>query len=149
MPADEQRKRPVGDVRALCCECGNLRMVRSRFRSRDSIGDLDSRHPDLWRMVDMLACSVCGHETRHARLRDDTPKHRDVAEERDHNQAAKRARGLEHLDDYELLNGARPRVVEIMDRFSDNMRPSDLTLEDCYRILDTYKQVADDHGLET
>ena len=99
-------------------------------------------------MIDMLGCSVCGRETRHARLRDDMPEHRDAAEERDHRELAKRARGLQHLDDYELLDGARRRVVDLMERFSDKMRPSDLTLEDCYRMLDTYRRVADDHGLE-
>jgi hypothetical protein len=146
-PASEQRKRLAVDVRALCCECGNLRTVSSRFRSRGCIGDLDDRHPDR-RMIDMLACSVCGQETRHARLRDDYPDHRDAAEERDHKELAKRSRGLQDFDDYELLRAAQDRAIKLLNRVASQLRPTDFTLEDCYRMLDTYMWIAADHGLE-
>jgi hypothetical protein len=145
-PADEQRKRTRCDVRALCCECGNLRTVRSRFRSREHIAD-DGRHPDMWRMIDMLACSVCGQETQHARLRDDYPDHRDAAEERDHKELAKRSRGLQDFDDYELLRAAQDRAIKLLNRVSQ-LRPTDFALADCYRMLDTYMWIAADHGLE-
>jgi len=79
-PLSEQRRQPV---RALCCECGNLRTVAASYRrggdqnhSRD-----DNQHSDGWRMTDTLRCAACKASTRHAILRDNVePKHRDGAE---------------------------------------------------------------------
>jgi hypothetical protein len=147
-PIAEQRKRLAVDVRALCCECGNLRTVSSLFRSRDHVYDCDDKHPERWRMTDTLKCSVCGSPTRHAVLRDDHPDHRDDAEERDHKEMAKRRRGLQDFDDYELLRAAQDRAIKLLNRVANQLRPSDFTLKDCYQMLDTYMTIADDHGLE-
>lgn len=73
-------------VRALCCECGNLRTVSSNwsFRRDDNktCDDDDRRHPGrFWRMTGTLKCATCKRSTRHAILRDDDiPEHRDGAE---------------------------------------------------------------------
>src|ERR1700761_3185938 len=71
-------------VRALCCECGNLRTVSSSYRRYDAAQSRDDdRHPQGWRMTCTLKCSAC--KTRfatHALLRDDAePEYRDYAEE--------------------------------------------------------------------
>ncbi|MGA8332960.1 MAG: DUF6315 family protein [Mycobacterium sp.] len=69
-------------VRALCCECGNLRTVSAHHRSRkddNRSGECDD-DPRGWRVTGTLKCSVCGGKTRHALLRDDDPEFRDIAE---------------------------------------------------------------------
>jgi hypothetical protein len=71
-------------VRALCCECGNLRTVSSRHAGAcgdpDRSSD-DGLHPLGWRMTITLNCGHCGRLTRHAKLRDGDP-YRDSMEER-------------------------------------------------------------------
>jgi hypothetical protein len=70
-------------VRALCCECGNLRTVSARYRRRDDAHSRDSGADARgWRMTATLRCSACGSGTVHALLRDDVPGFRDSAEER-------------------------------------------------------------------
>jgi hypothetical protein len=69
-------------VRALCCECGNLRTVSANHRSRND----DNRSgecvddPRGWRCTGTLRCSECGSKTRHALLRDACGQFRDFAE---------------------------------------------------------------------
>jgi hypothetical protein len=78
-----ERREPGVPVRALCCECGNLRTMSSRhsFGERDPNDSCDDgTHPRGWRMTGTLKCGVCKTSTRHALLRDDLPEHRDVAE---------------------------------------------------------------------
>lgn len=57
---------------ALCCECGQLRTVSSKyyFGHRDenrSWGGFD--HPQGWRVTGTLKCTQCGQRTRHALIR--------------------------------------------------------------------------------
>jgi hypothetical protein len=60
-PADEQSKRPTGDLRALCCECGNLRTFKQSRNRRGWWGDLN------WeRDLCDLKCEPCGRITAHA-----------------------------------------------------------------------------------
>lgn len=69
-------------VRALCCECGNLRTVSANHRSRkddNRSGECDD-DPRGWRVTGTLKCSECGGATRHALLRDACGEYRDVAE---------------------------------------------------------------------
>jgi hypothetical protein len=66
-------------VRALCCECGNLRTVSANcsFRRDDNktCDNDDRRHPGrFWRMTGTLKCSACKAATRHALLRDVTSR---------------------------------------------------------------------------
>lgn len=68
-------------VRALCCECGNLRTA-ARLRRDGNTSFDDGRDPRGWRMTRTLKCSVCKRATIHALLRDDRPDLRDMAEER-------------------------------------------------------------------
>ncbi len=65
-------------IRALCCECGNLRTVAANHRGprdanrTDETSDRDGRG---WRCTVTLKCSACGTKTRHALLRgDDDPR---------------------------------------------------------------------------
>jgi hypothetical protein len=69
--------------RALCCECGNLRTVSTRFsfpRDENKTYD-DGCHPGGWRATGTLKCPVCKQKTRHARLREPS-EFRDIAESR-------------------------------------------------------------------
>jgi hypothetical protein len=73
--------------RALCCECGNLRTVSARYAvpqdANRAFDDDDHDHPGrLWRMTGTLRCNACESLTRHALLRDDVPRCRDFAENR-------------------------------------------------------------------
>jgi hypothetical protein len=69
-------------VRALCCECGNLRTVSANHRSRNDDNRSGECDDDArgWRVTGTLKCSVCGGKTRHALLRDDDTEFRDIAE---------------------------------------------------------------------
>ncbi|BBY46864.1 hypothetical protein MARA_02940 (plasmid) [Mycolicibacterium arabiense] len=72
-------------VRALCCDCGQLRDISTRAgrRNDDNKSFDDGVHPAGWRMTQTLKCSNCGQLTRHATLRDDVgAEYRDRAEER-------------------------------------------------------------------
>lgn len=74
-------------VRALCCECGNLRTVSASYRRYDdNLSCDDNLHPLGWRCTMTLKCSICRGPTRHAILRDDEdrPEFRDIAETRQH-----------------------------------------------------------------
>jgi hypothetical protein len=71
-------------VRALCCDCGNLRYVSARYAGRREPSDTnrsrdDGSDPRGWRMTRTLKAS-----TVHALLRDDLQHCRDVAEDREH-----------------------------------------------------------------
>ncbi len=79
------RRRTEGkQLQALCCECGQLRTVKSNY----SFGDKDDNrswdtldHPQGWRVTGTLKCSECGARTRHALLRENND-YRDSAEHR-------------------------------------------------------------------
>ncbi|UUO03849.1 hypothetical protein M4D79_14105 [Mycolicibacterium novocastrense] len=66
-------------VRALCCDCGNLRTVKATHKHRGYVADA-GRDPRGWRMLGLLKCTACRKVTRHALLRDDRPECRDVVE---------------------------------------------------------------------
>jgi hypothetical protein len=76
--------RTMTAVRALCCECGNLRTVSAKHGRRLDANNSadDSRDSRGWRMTGTLKCSPCGAHTRHAYLREDHPECRDHAEMR-------------------------------------------------------------------
>jgi hypothetical protein len=70
---------------ALCCECGHLRTVSTKYTCRlDSNKTYDDGcDPRGWRVTGTLRCEVCKKSTCHARLRDDAdPFFRDIAESR-------------------------------------------------------------------
>jgi hypothetical protein len=83
---EDQRQKRGMSVRALCCDCGQIREFNSRGHARKNDGNHsydDGYHPDGWRMTRTLKCSTCNKLTRHAVLRDDdAPIHRDSAESR-------------------------------------------------------------------
>jgi hypothetical protein len=56
-------------MRALCCECGQLRTVANmgEIEWDDNLTD-DGGDPRGWRMTATLECGVCGRWTRHAFL---------------------------------------------------------------------------------
>jgi len=72
-------------VRALCCECGNLRTVSNKYRRCDGNYSSDAGvDPRGWHMTGTLKCSACKSATTHAILRDDCPENRDFAELREY-----------------------------------------------------------------
>jgi hypothetical protein len=85
---DEGLRRRASSVRALCCECGNLRRVNARYRRYDdNLSYDDNLHPLGWRCTITLKCWICRGPARHAILRDDVsdrPEFRDIAETRMH-----------------------------------------------------------------
>jgi hypothetical protein len=83
----QQALRRASRVRALCCQCGNLRTMSTGYhRNDDNRTFEDNRHPLGWRCTTTLKCSICRDSTRHAVLRDDEdrPEFRDIAETRQH-----------------------------------------------------------------
>jgi hypothetical protein len=72
-------------VRALCCECGNLRTVSANYGPpRDGNHSVEGcADPRGWRVTGTLKCSICKVKTRHALLRDGD-KRRDSAEPPEH-----------------------------------------------------------------
>jgi hypothetical protein len=84
---EQQRAlRRVSRVRALCCECGNLRTTSAGYRKNDdNLTCDDNLHPLGWRCTQTLKCAICRIPTRHAVLRDNCePRFRDIAETRMH-----------------------------------------------------------------
>jgi hypothetical protein len=136
-------------VRALCCECGNLRTVSANHSPpRDENRTADARdEPRGWRMTGTLKCRVCRTRTRHALLRDDTPDYRDSAEERDRRRSTGQGRQLQELSNEELLKVARRGVYELTDNVMKTVPLEELTMEDCYVVLKAFDQIADNHGL--
>lgn len=98
-PASEPE---AGTLRALCCECGQVRKVSDRYygRAREAdrfYGEGGYLHPGeaptettYYRCVMPLKCAHCGRETRHAYLRD-FQAYRDQSEERQQAEHRKRA----------------------------------------------------------
>jgi hypothetical protein len=88
---EQQRAlRRASRIRALCCECGNLRTASAGYgcRNDDNRTFDDNRHPLAWRCTGTLKCSACKTATRHAVLRDSCePRFRDIAETRMHLEA--------------------------------------------------------------
>jgi hypothetical protein len=81
----------VTRLRALCCECGNLRSVAVNYNApcddnrTDETSDRDGRG---WRCTATLKCSNCRTKTRHALIRRDDDESRDVAERREYERIA-------------------------------------------------------------
>jgi hypothetical protein len=78
-------------VRALCCECGNLRTVAANYRPPRDANNTDEAdiHQRGWRCTATLKCAICTTKTRHALLRDDDePQFRDYAELQQHERHA-------------------------------------------------------------
>lgn len=71
-PLDPRRRR------ALCCECGTLRICADRSEIRDNV------RKDGRRMLGHLECVTCNEITRHALLRDHDGEYAHAAEEVDH-----------------------------------------------------------------
>ncbi len=67
-------------LRALCCQCGQLRTVSGVYRRRDGNNAREGSHPKHWRMTTTLKCAHCAETTRHALLRDANDPGRDVGE---------------------------------------------------------------------
>ena len=118
-------------IRALCCECGNLRTVSGNYslpHDANRTHESDPGDHRGWRVTGTLKCAVCVTKTRHALLRDDDkPEHRDYAELRDRERDAQ----LRALSDEELLREAQRRISDIM----DELHLVDLTLEECRDLL--------------
>lgn len=72
--------RPLGR-QALCCVCGNVRMVDGRSAGYHSTEELDD-NADHWRMTLNAKCAVCKRHTTHAALRRTDDPDRDEAEVR-------------------------------------------------------------------
>jgi hypothetical protein len=133
-------------VRALCCECANLRTVSGNY-SLPNDGNLTYEydygdHPG-WRLTGTLKCSICRTKTRHAILRDHD-EYRDFAElekrER-HAVIGGRAalRRLETATNDALRTESIRRIQEIM----EVLRLKDLTLEECGDLLELLHQMID------
>jgi hypothetical protein len=84
-----QALRRTSRIRALCCECGNLRTTSAGYGRNDDNRTFDDNcHPLAWRCTGTLKCSACKTATRHAVLRDsDEPRFRGIAETRMHLEA--------------------------------------------------------------
>ena len=144
-------------VRALCCECGNLRTVSAKYSPpRDDNRATEFGDPRLWRWTGTVKCSVCKTRTRHAIIRDNCPEYRDAAEDADHQsivlslatwRLVHERRKLAEFSDEELLKIARRRVYELTDNVMKTVPLGDLTMEDCHTVLEAFKQIADNHGL--
>jgi hypothetical protein len=98
-------------------------------------------------MTGTVKCRVCKTRTRHAILRDDCPEYRDKAEEDDHGSTFQRPRTLAEASDEELTKLARHLVYEVTDRVMKPVPLGDLTMQECYVVLDAFKQIADNHDL--
>jgi hypothetical protein len=109
---EEQQRalRRASRIRALCCECGNLRTTSAGYRRNDdNLTFDDNRHPQGWRCTVTLKCSACKTATRHAVLRDSCePRFRDVAETRMHLEAGA---GIPPLT-YRFLMGERKTITD-------------------------------------
>jgi hypothetical protein len=60
---------PLGYRRALCCDCGQLRLVKANYW-RGEIGEPDKHSEGGPRCLLPLKCRGCATVTRHAYLRD-------------------------------------------------------------------------------
>lgn len=150
-------------VRALCCECGNLRDVSARYAGRFEPADTarstdDGNDPRGWRMTRTLKCSVCKAATVHALLCDHTQDHCDVPPDRGAQLTSKMlgalgfeipAGALTGLNDdvmqwtnKELQTEAASRISRIM----TTIAPEDLTLEECADLLALLQSVVDRRG---
>jgi hypothetical protein len=85
-------------MRALCCECGQLRTVANmgEIEWDDNLTD-DGGDPRGWRMTATLECGVCGRWTRHAFLLPDDDA-QDDAELREYEHRAVEQRVAENAD---------------------------------------------------
>jgi hypothetical protein len=134
-------------IRALCCECGNLRTVSANYEPPRDANNTDEAdiHQRGWRCTATLKCSVCKTKTRHALLRDgEEPDHRDFAELEEHERHAvirRRAalRPLETATNDELRTESIRRIRNIMGM----LHLDDLTLEECGDLLELLHQMVD------
>jgi hypothetical protein len=76
-------------IRALCCECGNLRTVAANYNPPRDANRTGECEPDKggWRVTGTLKCWICATNTRHALLRDHDD-YRDFAELSEHQRHA-------------------------------------------------------------
>lgn len=98
-------------IRALCCQCGNLRTASYGYSRNDNnyTGD-DNRHPQGWRCTQTLKCSACKTATRHAVLRDSCePRFRDIAETRMHLEVGA---GIPPMSWFLMGDGTEPHTEE-------------------------------------
>jgi hypothetical protein len=51
------------------------------------------------------------------------------------------------LGNEELLKFARRRVYQLTDNVMKTVSLGDLTMRECYVVLDAFEQIADNHGL--
>jgi hypothetical protein len=139
---------PTNRVRALCCECANLRTVSANYSLPHDANRSYERDPDDkrgWRVTGTLKCAVCVTKTRHALLRDDDkPEHRDFAELEEHERHAvigRRAasRRPETAANDELRTESIRRIRDIMGQLHLN----DLTLQECGDLLELLHQMID------
>jgi hypothetical protein len=138
-------------VRALCCECGNLRTVSAKYkapRSDDNRSLECYDDPRGWRVTCTLKCSVCGTKTRHAMLRDAcTVLHRDhaemrEAEMREYERVALIRRQAEMATNDELREEALRRIRNILTKLD----PETLTLRECGDLLGLLNEMMDRRG---
>jgi hypothetical protein len=123
---------PLSRIRALCCECGNLRTVGANYSPRRSDGNRscdDAADARGWRMTFTLKCAQCKTPTVHALLRDNRPECRDYAEEQQllaiFLDAAERELKELHRE------AAQRRIASIMTA----VPLRDLTFEECRELL--------------
>lgn len=70
---EDRRVRVPAQVKALCCQCGNLRTVSedySRYQDPNNAHSPQGRK-EGWRKTESLKCDECGQRTRHAILHAD------------------------------------------------------------------------------
>jgi hypothetical protein len=122
-------------IRALCCECANLRTVSGNYslpHDANRTHESDPGDHRGWRVTGTLKCAVCMTKTRHALLRDDDkPEHRDFAELREHERHA--------ATNDELREEAQRRISDIMGQ----LHLKDLTLQECGDLLEFLHQLID------
>lgn len=80
-PTEERLPRP--DVKALCCDCGQLRTVSANYHFGNDQNRSDGYFYDSrgWSHTGTLKCVECGRPTRHALLRGEDDKYRDHDED--------------------------------------------------------------------
>jgi hypothetical protein len=96
-------------IRALCCECGNLRTVATNYNPPCDANRIDECEPNErgWRLTCTLKCSICATKTRHALLRD-YDDYRDFAELSEHQRhAVIRAAGNANTPSYRIIDRMR------------------------------------------
>jgi hypothetical protein len=133
-------------VRALCCECGNLRTVAASYKPPRDANNTDEAdiHQRGWRCTATLKCSICMTKTRHALLRDDDPEYRDFAElrERERHVLIRQQAEVRRCSEEDLRQEAQRRIRNIM----AVLCLRDLTLRECGDLLGLLNEMIDRRG---